>query len=233
MTVEAGSIADRVAAVRERVAQACHRAGRDPGEVATVAVSKTMPAEPVAAAYAAGMREFGENRVQEGVAKIDQLRLPDATWHLIGHLQRNKAKYAARHFQVVQSIDSLRLAETLSDEVGKVGRDIDALLEVNYAAEPSKFGFAAEETLEAAVRIAALPGLRVVGLMTVAPQVVDPEAVRPVFRGMRELGQRVRERLGAERWHLSMGMSNDYPVAIAEGATIVRIGRAIFGERNG
>jgi hypothetical protein len=231
VTVEAPSIADRIAAVRERVAAACRGAGRDPGEVTIVAVSKTMPAERVAAAYAAGMRHFGENRVQEGVGKIEELRLPDATWHLIGHLQRNKAKYAARHFHVVQSIDSLRLAESLVEEAAKAKRELDVMLEVNYAAEASKFGFGAEETVDAAVQIAALPGLRVLGLMTVAPQVVDPEEVRPVFRGMRELGGRVRDRLRADRWHLSMGMSNDYAVAIEEGATIVRIGRAIFGER--
>src|SRR5207244_218728 len=183
-------------------------------------------------AYAAGPRELGENRIQEAGPKIQELALPDATWHLIGHLQTNKAKYAARHFAVVQSIDSPRVAEALSVEAQKVGRDLDVMLEVNYAGESSKFGFAPRETLDAALQAARLPGLRVVGLMTVAPQAIDVETIRPVFRGMRELGQQVRARLpDAPAWHLSMGMTDDYPIAIQEGATTVRIGRAIFGER--
>jgi pyridoxal phosphate enzyme (YggS family) len=226
------SVAERLASVRAQVAEACRRAGRDPVEVTIVGVSKTMPAERVREAYGAGLRALGENRIQEAVPKIQELALPDATWHLIGHLQTNKAKYAARHFAVVQSIDSPRVAEALSVEAQKVGRDLDVMLEVNYAGEASKFGFAPEETVDSALQAARLPGLRVVGLMTVAPQAVDPETIRPVFRGMRELAERVRARLpDAPAWHLSMGMTDDYPVAIQEGATIVRIGRAIFGAR--
>ena len=226
------SVAERLATVRAQVGAACQRAGRDPAEVTIVGVSKTMPVEVVAEAYRAGLRQLGENRIQEAVPKIQALALPDATWHLIGHLQTNKAKYAARHFAVVQSVDSPRVAEALSVEALKVGRDLDVMLEVNYAGEASKFGFAPAETLDAALQASRLPGLRVVGLMTVAPQVVDVETIRPVFRGMRELGQRLRARLPeAPAWHLSMGMTGDYPVAIQEGATIVRIGRAIFGER--
>src|SRR5207249_4195738 len=144
--IEIESIASRLQDVRARMAGACQRAGRPPESVTIVAVSKTMPAERVRAAYDAGQRHFGENRIQEAVPKIEALALPDATWHLIGHLQSNKAKYAARHFAVVQSIDSVRIAEALSKETEKTGRPIDVMLEVNYAGEPSKFGFSAEET---------------------------------------------------------------------------------------
>ena len=216
-----------LADVRARVARAAELAGRDPASITLVGVSKTFPAERVRAVYDEGLRHFGENRVQEGVAKIAELDLPDATWHLIGHLQTNKAKPAARAFRVVHSVDSRRVAEALSKEA----QPLDVLLEVNYAGEESKFGFAPEEALAEAPAIAALPGLRVVGLMTVAPFVDDAEQVRTVFRGLRELGERVRERLAADTWHLSMGMTNDFEIAIQEGATIVRVGRAIFGER--
>ena len=216
-----------LAEVRARVARAAELAGRDPGEITLVGVSKTMPAKRVKAAYDEGLRHFGENRVQEGVGKIVELGLPDATWHLIGHLQTNKAKPAARSFAVVHSVDSRRVAEALSKEA----QGLDVLLEVNYAGEESKFGFSPEEAVAEAPAIAALPGLRLVGLMTVAPLVDDAEQVRPVFRGLREIGERIRERVAAETWHLSMGMTNDFEVAIQEGATIVRVGRAIFGER--
>ena len=226
------TVPERLAAVRAQVAEACRLAGRPGDAVTVVGVSKTMPPERVREAYDAGLRHFGENRIQEAVPKVQALALPDASWHLIGHLQTNKAKYAARHFAVVQSIDSPRVAEALSLEAEKVGRDLDVMLEVNYAGEASKFGFSPEQTLEAALEAAARPRLRVVGLMTVAPQALDAETLRPVFRGMRELGETVRARLPeVPTWHLSMGMTNDYPVAIQEGATIVRIGRAIFGER--
>ena len=216
-----------LAEVRARVARAAEQAGRDPAEITLVGVSKTMPAERVRAVYDEGLRHFGENRVQEGVGKIAELELPDATWHLIGHLQTNKAKSAARSFRMVHSIDSRRVAEALSKEA----QELDVLLEVNYAAEESKFGFTPEEALAEAPAIAALPGLRLVGLMTVAPLVDDAEQVRPVFRGLRELGEKIRDSVTSETWHLSMGMTNDFEVAIQEGATIVRVGRAIFGER--
>jgi hypothetical protein len=226
------SVSERLATVRAQVAEACRQAGRAPAEVTIVGVSKTMPAERVREAYQAGLRQIGENRIQEAVPKIQELALPDATWHLVGHLQTNKAKYAARHFAVVQSIDSPRVAEALSIEARKVGRELEVMLEVNYAGEASKFGFAPAETVDAALAAARLPALRVVGLMTVAPQAVDVETIRPVFRGMRELAERVRARLPeTPAWHLSMGMTDDYPIAVQEGATIVRIGRAIFGER--
>jgi len=226
-------ISERIAAVQRRINDACARAGRDPREVTLVAVSKTMANERIVKAHAAGMRHFGENRVQEGIAKIEELSaLEGVTWHLIGHLQTNKAKHVARLFDLVHSIDSVRVAEVLSGDLVKREREQDVLLQVNYADESSKFGLEPDAAVDEARRIAALPGLRVRGLMTVAPFVPDPEIVRPVFRGMRELSERVRDAVqGGDGWQLSMGMTDDYPVAIEEGSTILRIGRAIFGER--
>ena len=227
MTTRSATIAERLAAVQTEIAAVCERADRDPAEVRLIAVSKTQPAAAIREAVAAGHADFGENRVQEGIAKLDELGDSSARIHLIGHLQRNKARFAGR-FASVQSIDSVALAAAVSR---RLDAPLPVLLEVNVAGEASKQGFAPSE-LEAALReIAALPNLEVEGLMTIAPLAADPEAVRPVFRALREM----RDALAGE-WglrELSMGMSNDYAVAIAEGATIVRIGRAIFGERIG
>jgi pyridoxal phosphate enzyme (YggS family) len=232
VTLAAEALAQNLAEVRDRIARAAGRSGRSPSEVTLVAVSKTMPAGRVRLAYEAGVRDFGENRVQEGVAKVAELALPDATWHLIGHLQTNKARPAAASFGLIHSVDSRRVAEALAVEAGKRGAPLDVLLEVNLAGEESKFGFSAEALRAEAEGIAALPGLRALGLMTVAPLVDDAELVRPVFQSMRRLGEELRPRLGdPSPWHLSMGMTNDFEVAIEEGATIVRVGRAIFGER--
>ena len=217
----ASTIAERLAAVRAEIAQICERADRDPREVRLIAVSKTHPPETIREALAAGQIEFGENRVQEGLAKLDELADSEARIHLIGHLQRNKARFAGR-FASVQSIDSVRLAEAVARQLDA---PLDALLEVNVAGEASKQGFDPAELESAFAQIAALPQLRVRGLMTIAPLVADAEQARPVFRRLREL----RDALGLPE--LSMGMSNDYAVAIEEGATIVRIGRAVFGER--
>lgn len=221
MTTHASTIAERLEAVRAEIAQICERADRDPGEVRLIAVSKTHSSETIREALAAGQIEFGENRVQEGLAKLDELADSEARIHLIGHLQRNKARFAGR-FASVQSIDSVRLAEAVARQVDA---PLDALLEVNVAGEASKQGFDPAELESAFAQIAALPQLRVRGLMTIAPLVAGTEQARPVFRRLREL----RDALGLPE--LSMGMSNDYAVAIEEGATIVRIGRAVFGER--
>ncbi len=221
MTTHALTIAERLEAVRAEIAQICERADRDPREVRLIAVSKTHPPETIREALAAGQIEFGENRVQEGLAKLDELADSEARIHLIGHLQRNKARFAGR-FASVQSIDSVRLAEAVARQLDA---PLDALLEVNVAGEASKQGFAPAELESAYAQIAALPQLRVRGLMTIAPLVADAEQARAVFRRLREL----RDALGLPE--LSMGMSNDYAVAIEEGATIVRIGRAVFGER--
>ena len=219
------SIADNLLQVNDQIASACERAGRDRSEVTLIAVSKTFPAEAIAEAHTAGQRHFGENRVQEGLTKLEQLAElgVDADIHLIGHLQRNKARHAGS-FASVQSVDSVRLAEAISR---RLERELPIMLEVNVGKEASKQGFAAAELDEALEQIRALPYLRVEGLMTVAPEVADPEDVRPVFATLRKLSERF------ELPELSMGMSNDYAIAIEEGSTMVRIGRAIFGNRGG
>ena len=221
MTTFEASVAERLSSVRADIATACERAGREPDEVTLVAVSKTQPVAAIRAALDAGQLEFGENRVQEGLDKLAQLAGSAARIHLIGHLQRNKARFAGR-FASVQSVDSIRLAAAIARNLEA---PLDILLEVNVAAEASKDGFAPADIEAALSEIAALPQLNVTGLMTIAPLVEDAQAVRPVFRRLREM----RDALGLRE--LSMGMSNDYDVAIEEGATIVRIGRAIFGER--
>ena len=216
------TIAERLALVQQRIAQAAERAGRSPAEVTIVAVSKNFPAQAIEEAAATGLAHIGENRVQEAAAKIPVLRHLPVTWHLVGHLQTNKAKTALELFDIIHSVDSLRLAEALSR---RAQRPIPVLLEVNVAGEASKFGFSPQDALQAAESVARLPHLNVTGLMTIAPLVSDPEEVRPVFRELRQM----RDALGLAE--LSMGMTDDFEVAVEEGATIVRIGRAIFGER--
>ena len=234
---QAGALAARLHAIRERIGEAASRTNRTLDEVQLVAVSKTVPVEILRDAYALGLRVFGENRVQEAQEKIAALALPDIRWELIGHLQTNKANRAADLFERVQSVDSLRLAEALSARASALGKTLPVLLEINVAGEASKSGFAPEETLEAARAIIALPSLRLEGLMTIAPLVNDPEEARPVFRALHELRNRLREAvpLGDDGgWpELSMGMSNDFAVAIEEGATLIRLGRALFGARPG
>jgi PLP dependent protein len=231
----AATLETHLRAIRERIGEAATHANRALEDVHLVAVSKTVPVEVLRDAYALGLRVFGENRVQEAQEKIAALALPDIRWELIGHLQTNKANRAAELFARVQSVDSLRLAEALSTRSIALGKTLPVLLEVNVAGEASKSGFASEETLAAARASANLPGLRPQGLMTIAPLVDDPEDVRPVFRGLRELRDRLREAvpLGSDGgWpELSMGMSDDFAVAIEEGATLIRLGRALFGAR--
>ena len=218
------SIAENLARVRERIDAACRRAGRSPDEVTLVGVTKGFRPEAVAEAVAAGLSDAGENRVQEAEDKIDALaaRGVRPRWHLIGHLQSNKAKTAIDLFAILHSVDSIRIAEAISRRARKL---VPILLEVNVAQEASKFGFSVDEVPSALSAIQDLPNLDVRGLMTVAPLAADPEAVRPVFRRLREL----RDALGLRE--LSMGMTDDFEVAIEEGATLVRVGRAIFGER--
>lgn len=217
------SIADNLSRVNEQIADACARAGRDRSDVQLLAVSKTFPTKAIAEAVAAGQRQFGENRVQEGLAKLDQIPVlgVNADIHLIGHLQRNKARHAGR-FASVQSVDSVRLAEAISR---RLEQELPILLEVNVAAEATKHGFHVSDAATALEQIRTLPYIRVDGLMTVAPEVADPEDVRPVFGTLRELAEQLDLSV------LSMGMTNDYAVAIEEGSTMVRIGRAIFGNR--
>jgi pyridoxal phosphate enzyme (YggS family) len=213
------------------VAAACERAGRSPDEVTIVGVSKTFPPALVVEACRAGLTDIGENRVQEGAAKIPKVAALGSRprWHLVGHLQTNKVKTALGLFDIIHSVDSVRLAEFISRHVESLpvrqAGPLPILLEVNVAGEARKFGLKPKETGRALEQIARLPGLAVQGLMTVAPLVGDPEEARPVFRELR----RLRDALGLR--DLSMGMTDDFEVAIEEGATIVRIGRAIFGSR--
>lgn len=234
--MDAEMIRSRIAEVRDSIAQAAVRSGRDPESVCLVVVTKTHPISTVLNTVAAGATDIGENRVQEAVPKIEAIRasgLGGCRFHLIGHLQSNKAKLAARHFDMVHSVDSTDLARTLDRFALAEGRTLDILVQVNVSGEETKSGM--EESAAAATVGGILrdcPSLRVRGLMTMAPLVEDPEEARPVFRALRLLSGRIREstggRLGPE---LSMGMTNDYVVAVEEGATLVRIGSAILGAR--
>ena len=218
------SIAENLARVRERIALACQKAGRLPEEIILVAVAKGVWPEMISQAHSLGMRHFGENRVQEAQGKISGLKHLDITWHMVGHLQTNKVKLALELFQTVDSVDSLPLAQALSR---RAPAPLPILLEVNVSGEATKFGFLSEALPRALEEIARLPNLEVRGLMTVAPLVEDPQEVRPVFSRLRGLAQA----LGLKA--LSMGMSDDFEVAIEEGATHVRVGRAIFGPWEG
>ena len=227
-------IADRVAAVRERIARAVERASRPPGEVTLVAVSKTHPEDAVRAAFAAGVRDFGENRVQEAEPKItatNDLAAAGLRWHLVGHLQSNKARRAAGLFGVIQSVDSLEIAERLARSGAEAGRPVRALVQVDLAGEETKFGLPEAELLPALESLRGRDGLRVEGLMVLPPYLEDPEETRPYFRRLRSLRDRAQAAGLLEGRELSMGMSHDFEAAVEEGATIVRVGTAIFGER--
>jgi pyridoxal phosphate enzyme (YggS family) len=210
--------------VQARIAAACERVARPSDAVTLIAVSKTRSVPDIEAAHLGGVRDFGENRVQEALPKIDALRehATDATWHLIGNLQRNKVGAAISRFDILHTVDSERLAEAIS---GRAEAPIRVLIEVNVAGEASKHGVAPEDVSALAGRMARMPNIELLGLMTVAPRADDPEDIRPVFRKLRE----IRDGLGLRE--LSMGMTDDFEVAIEEGATMVRVGRAIFGAR--
>lgn len=230
------SIPENIAEIRERIAGAARRSGRSPEEIALMAVTKTHPPERIRQAYAAGLRLFGENRVQEFAGKADTLSdLRNAKWHMIGHLQTNKAGKAAEFFTGVDSVDSVKLAEKLDGAARGLGKILDALIEINVGGEAAKSGVATdsvelEQLLSSAARFSAL---RFRGLMTVPPFTEDPECARPFFRKLRELRDSiaVRNLPNIAMDVLSMGMSHDFEVAIAEGSTCVRVGTAIFGER--
>jgi pyridoxal phosphate enzyme (YggS family) len=245
--------------VQRRIAEAAGRAGRDPAEVTLVAVTKTFTADHIQAACELGVCHFGENRVGEAAEKVpivnqwaEEQALPPITWHMIGHLQSRKAKDAIQLFDIIHSVDTLKLAQRLNRALpssppglgGKEGgrKTMPILLESNVSGEEAKYGFALARWVEdeeqrerffaIVEEILALPQVEVQGLMTMAPIVADPEEVRPYFRRMRRLRDALAERFPGESWrHLSMGMTDDFEVAIEEGATLVRIGRAIFGER--
>ena len=221
------TIAERVEAVRLRIAGACRRSGCSSDEVTLVAVTKGFTSEAVREGAAAGLRHFGENRVQEAQAKLPQLTdiSPPLTWHMVGHLQTNKVKTALGLFDIIHSVDSLHLAEAISRRAPPSVR-VPVLLEVNVAGEPTKYGLAPAELPAQVETIRSLPGLDVRGLMTVAPMTPGGDELRPVFRSLLRLAHSLRLR------ELSMGMTDDFELAVEEGATIVRIGRAIFGERS-
>ena len=210
--------------VEGRIARAAERVGRSPGEVTIVVVTKNIETEAIKLALESGVKHVGENRVQEARKKIESLStlVPRPVWHMVGHLQANKAKTAAEIFDIIHSVDSVRLAEAISHHASS---NLPLLIQVNVSVEGTKGGFVVAELTKAVAEIARLPRLEVKGLMTIAPLVKDPEEVRPIFRRLREL----RDALGLE--YLSMGMSDDFEVAVEEGSTMVRIGRAIFDER--
>ena len=225
-------LAENLQEVRAEMEAAARRAGRDPGEVMLLAVTKTHPVAVVREAIAAGLTELGENRVQELLEKQAQITDP-VRWHLIGHLQTNKVKNVVGRVALIHSVESLRLAEEISRKAVALGLVQNVLVELNMAGEESKFGIKPEECRAFLRQIAPLPGLKVKGLMTVAPFVEDPERNRVYFRQMRELSVDIAaEKLdNVDMEHLSMGMSNDFAVAVEEGATIVRVGTRLFGDR--
>lgn len=225
-------VRENVLQVVSRIGDAAERALRDPADVTLVAVTKTVPPALIAEAVEAGVTCIGENRVQEAERKFAQLDLEVAK-HLVGHLQTNKVREALRLFDVIESVDSLRLAREISSRAEAAGAPADVLVEVNTSGEESKHGFAPGAAAGAIEQMADFKGLRIVGLMTVGAFLPDPEDVRPCFRRLREVRDDVEDRVipGVRMAHLSMGMTNDYEVAIEEGATLVRVGRAIFGPR--
>lgn len=239
------TIEGNLSAVRETIAAACARANRDPSQVILVAVSKTHPERVILEAVAAGVQHFGENRVEEGSVKIPAVNRRASvplTWHMVGHVQSRKAKDVVPLFEVVHSVDTLKLADKFSRMAVEGGKSLDVLLEVNVSGEESKSGLAAsgwssdpsirERLWQEIGQILALPGLNVRGLMTMAPIVETMEHARPVFASLAALRDSLTGKFQRTLPDLSMGMTDDYPVAIEEGATLVRVGRAIFGERN-
>ena len=226
-------ISEQLQTVRNEIAQACKRSGRNPEDVTLIAVSKTKPVSMIEEAIQACQTVFGENKVQELCSKYEVLP-KNLTWHLIGHLQRNKVKYIADKAALIHSVDSLRLAQTIDQEGKKHNRVIPVLVEVNVAEEDTKFGVSVSETLPLIEEISKLSHVRVQGLMTIAPYVDDPEENRPVFRRLKQLSVDISSKNMNNVYMdiLSMGMTNDYQVAVEEGATMVRVGTGIFGERD-
>lgn len=227
------SLSDNLFEVQKNIEAACRRVGRNPDSVTLIAVSKTKPVSDIEEIYNAGIREFGENKVQEMTEKL-QLLPNDINWHMIGHLQRNKVKYVVGNAAMIHSVDSLRLAREISDESVKKNVTSEILIEVNVANEPSKFGVPVEEALYLATQIGSMPNILVRGLMTSAPFVENAEENRQYFKKLRDLSVDINSKNIDNVYmdFLSMGMTNDYVVAVEEGATHVRVGTAIFGNRN-
>ncbi len=239
------SIGENIRRLQDRIADVCAGAGRDPAEITLVAVSKGKTAAQMLEAYAAGLRHLGENRVEEAMEKMRPVNDGAGgalTWHMVGHVQSRKARQVAQRFDIVESVDSLKLARRLSRFAGESNRAIGALLEINVSGEASKYGLAGynwyrdrsvkDRLLREVGEILALPHIEVAGLMTMAPYTAEEDEVRRVFSSLRALREEMTRELGAPLPELSMGMTNDFPIAIEEGATIIRVGRAIFGERS-
>jgi pyridoxal phosphate enzyme (YggS family) len=226
------SIAENLAQVKERIANAAIRSGRSPESVKLVGVTKTVDVERIQAAVSAGLQILGENYVQEARGKIEQVG-EEAEWHFVGRLQTNKAKYAVKLFDLIQTVDSMKLAVELNRRAKPLGRVIPILIQLNLAGEETKGGVDHAESLSLVRQISELPHLQVRGLMTMPPFFNDPERARPYFRQLRELSQEIAAAgvPGVEMTEISMGMSGDFEAAIEEGATLVRVGTAIFGER--
>ena len=238
------SISDNINHVEDCIAAACSKVQRDPADITLVAISKQKSAEEILEAVGAGLQHLGENRVEEGVAKIPQVNsaaCKKVTWHMVGHVQSRKAKQVVQQFDIVQSVDSLKLARRLSRLAGASDRRLKVLLEINVSGEASKYGLAGYNWYQdSSVRnnlwrevgeMASLPHLEVAGLMTMAQYDADEKTIRSVFADLRGLRDAIADELNLSLPELSMGMTNDYPIAIEEGATMIRIGRAIFGER--
>jgi pyridoxal phosphate enzyme (YggS family) len=225
-------LSENVRAVRERIENACARSGRSPGDISLVAVSKTMGAERVQEAVDAGLRLFGENRVQDAAPKIRELS-GEITWHMVGHLQRNKVKKAVSLFDMIQSVDSYELAVEIDRRSGELGKIMDVLVEVNTSAEETKFGCRPEDSIDLIERMSHLRGISVTGLMTIGAFTDDEAVVRDCFVTLRELARKAQEAgiSGVEMRYLSMGMTSDFEIAIEEGSNMLRIGTAIFGPR--
>ena len=226
-------INENISKIRENIVKACEKAGRNPEEVTLIAVSKTKPVSAIEEALLSGTLDYGENKVQELCDKYDVLP-KNIRWHMIGHLQRNKVKYLVGKTYLVHSVDSLRLAEQIEKEFAKHNQVCDILVEVNKAQEESKFGINAKETEELIRKIAKFEHVRIKGLMTIAPYTEDPESNREYFREIKKLSVDIRDKNidNVSMDVLSMGMTGDYMVAVEEGATMVRVGTGIFGERN-
>jgi PLP dependent protein len=224
------SLPENLNSIQQRIRAACNRCDREPNSITLLAVSKTRPPATVQAAADLGLLFFGENKIQEAKAKIP-LCSGKLRWHFIGHLQSNKCRDAVEFFEMIQSVDSLSLAQEISKRAEQSAKTMPVLLEVNVAGEASKFGYEPEKLLAELKEIKALPRIQIHGLMTVPPWTAEPETARPHFQRLRELKKQCEEILAAPLPHLSMGMSGDFEVAIEEGATMIRIGTALFGPR--
>ena len=225
---------DRVEQIQKRISAAAEKAGRSPDEIRLVAVSKAKPGASVQMALDAGLDLFGENYIQEAREKVNALSASGAQWHFIGHLQSNKAKYAVKLFDLIHSVDSLKLARELNKQAARIDKVQPVLVQVNISAETTKSGTSREEAVDLATAISDLPNLSLQGLMTMPPFFDDPDRARPYFHELRQLRDHIRSLAipGVTMDELSMGMTGDFEAAISEGATLVRIGTAIFGERS-